>query len=89
MGEMPAYEEITYGELRVGDVILPWAPEDVVINGDWRVTLLGPVPQRPELVEYQDNRNPYWRKVRRDEPVKIRKRLTDDELVDVIAPPVP
>lgn len=88
MGASPEYEQITYGELRVGDVILPWDPADVGINGDWRVTLVGTVPLRPELMEYQDDRNPHWRRVRRDERVKIRMRLSDADLVGVIAPPV-
>lgn len=79
MTGLPEHEEIAYSELRVGDVILPWNVEEIVVVGTWTVSAIGPIPLRPEL-EYQTDRGPGWTRVNLDCRVKIRKRLSADEL---------
>lgn len=83
MPEAPDWEQTTYGDLRAGDVILPWNVEDVAINGEWRVTGIGPVPLRSQ-VEYATDRNPGWTRVEEGVPVRIRRRLADTERAKVL-----
>lgn len=78
MTELPEYEEIDYSELRVGDVILPWNVEEVVVVGTWTVSAIGPIPLRPQM-EYQTDRAPGWTRVHLDWRVKIRKRMSVEE----------
>ena len=84
--DLPDYEETTYGQLRTGDVILPWNVEDVAINGEWTVTLIGPVPLRNQ-VEYQTNRTTSWTRVESDVRVRIRRRLPAAERNEIVSEP--
>lgn len=82
----PDYEEITWGEIRVGDVILPWNVEEVEVVGSWTVTLVGPVPLKPQ-VEYQSDRTPYWTRRDVDLPVRIRRRVLAYRVAEITMPP--
>lgn len=85
MTELPEYEEITYAELKQGDVILPWNVEDIWLNGTWTVTLIGPVPLRDQI-EYQTDRTG-WTRVTASDHVRVRRRLLPHELERLVRDP--
>lgn len=85
MTELPEYEEITYGELRQGDVILPWNVEDAWRNGTWTVTLISPVPLTSQI-EYQSDRTG-WTRVNASDPVRVRRRLPLHEMRRLVGDP--
>jgi len=85
MGAQPDWQETTYGDLRVGDVILPWDGE-VAVTGTWTITLIGPVPLK-QFVEYQTDRTPHWRRMHVAERVRIRRRYDKNELDAIIGDP--